>query len=76
MSTVPFRQYSADVSDSPALFLGVDTKSGSLFCSECENFIYDAEVDELYLSTTLMVEEKQTHFQGARNNFFHVLYIE
>ncbi|KAL4074742.1 hypothetical protein V8B97DRAFT_1868021 [Scleroderma yunnanense] len=44
----------------------VDTKSGSLFCSECENFIYDAIIDDLYLSTILLVEEKQTHFQVSK----------
>lgn len=44
----------------------VDTKSGSLFCAECENFIYDAEIDDFHLSTILFVEEKQSHFQVAK----------
>lgn len=43
---------------------GVDVKSGSIFCSECDDFIYDAAVDNLNLLTVVSAEEKQTRFQG------------
>lgn len=67
MRTVLFRNVSADIPIPHVLLPGVDTKSGSLFCAECENFIYDAEIDDFHLSTILFVEEKQSHFQGARH---------
>lgn len=44
----------------------VDTKSGSLFCLECDDFVYGATFEDLYLSTTLMVEENQTRFQVSK----------
>jgi ubiquitin carboxyl-terminal hydrolase 22/27/51 len=43
---------------------GVDVKSGSIFCAECNDFIYDAEMDNICLSTVVSAEEKQTKFQG------------
>lgn len=43
---------------------GVDVKSGSIFCRECDDFIYDATMDSIYLSTVVSAEEKQTKFQG------------
>ncbi|KIJ62909.1 hypothetical protein HYDPIDRAFT_93550 [Hydnomerulius pinastri MD-312] len=44
----------------------VDTRSGSLFCADCGDFVYDPTIDELYLSTVLLVEEKQAKFQVAK----------
>lgn len=38
---------------------GVDVKSGSVYCSECNNFIYHSKLDALYLATTVAAEEKQ-----------------
>ncbi|KAK2460172.1 hypothetical protein APHAL10511_007851 [Amanita phalloides] len=40
-----------------------DTKSGCVYCSECENFVYDSTLSNVYLSTTLNAEEKYTNFQ-------------
>ncbi|KAI5995829.1 hypothetical protein F5J12DRAFT_907170 [Pisolithus orientalis] len=44
----------------------VDTKSGSLFCSQCNNFVYNVMFEDLYLSTILLVEEQQTRFQVSK----------
>ena len=38
---------------------GVDVKSGSVYCSECNNFIYHSKLDALYLATVVAAEEKQ-----------------
>lgn len=38
---------------------GVDVKSGSVYCSECNNFIYYSKLDALYLATVVAAEEKQ-----------------
>ncbi|TFK34607.1 cysteine proteinase [Crucibulum laeve] len=43
-----------------------DVKTGSVFCSECDDFIYDAKLDEIYLSAVILAEEKQTKFQDAK----------
>lgn len=39
-------------------------KLGSVFCSECDDFIYDGTFDGIYHATVLNVEEKATKFQG------------
>ncbi|KAF8628559.1 hypothetical protein AX15_003826 [Amanita polypyramis BW_CC] len=41
----------------------VDVKTGCVFCSECDNIIYDTTLSHLYMSTTLSAEEKHTRFQ-------------
>ena len=43
---------------------GVDTRSGSVFCADCDDFIYDAAIDGVYLSTVVLIEEQMTQFQG------------
>ncbi|KAJ6524236.1 hypothetical protein DFH09DRAFT_1264332 [Mycena vulgaris] len=45
-----------------------DVKSGSIFCFECRDFIYDAKVDELYLASIVSAEEEQTRFQVSKNH--------
>jgi ubiquitin carboxyl-terminal hydrolase 22/27/51 len=35
-----------------------------VFCRQCNNFIYDAKLDEIYTSTVVAAEEKLTKFQG------------
>ncbi|KAF8629978.1 hypothetical protein AX17_005543 [Amanita inopinata Kibby_2008] len=40
-----------------------DAKSGSVYCSECDSFIYDATLSNTYSSTVLSTEEKHTKFQ-------------
>jgi len=50
------------------LYLGADAKSGHVFCSECDDFIFDDILDELYLHTVVSVEERNTKFQGAFSN--------
>ena len=42
--------------------LGADVKTGSIYCSECDNLISDATFEELFQSTTLHIEEKETKF--------------
>lgn len=41
-----------------------DTKTGSIFCAQCQDFIYHPKVDEIYLAAVVMTEEQQTKFQG------------
>ena len=43
---------------------GADAKTGCVYCSECDNFIYDPAVKNAFVSTTLNAEEKHTRFQG------------
>ncbi|KIL65738.1 hypothetical protein M378DRAFT_197865 [Amanita muscaria Koide BX008] len=40
-----------------------DAKTGCVYCSECENFIYDATLSGLHESTILSAEEKHSRFQ-------------
>jgi ubiquitin carboxyl-terminal hydrolase 22/27/51 len=44
---------------------GADTKTGYLFCSECDDFIYDMKLDEMHLAAIVSAEEKQTRFRGT-----------
>lgn len=44
--------------------VGVDVKLGSVFCSECDDFVYDGTFDGIFHATVLDVEEKTTKFQG------------
>lgn len=43
-----------------------DSKTGSVFCAECSNFIYDPRLDEIHLAAVLAAEEKQTQFQVSK----------
>ncbi|KAJ7215547.1 hypothetical protein GGX14DRAFT_443055 [Mycena pura] len=43
-----------------------DARSGSVFCSDCGDFIYDAKVNEMFLSATITAEEHQTPFQVGK----------
>lgn len=49
-------------------FSGADAKSGSIFCNECEDFVYDTTVSDVYASTRLALEEKYTTFQGTTSH--------
>ncbi len=44
---------------------GVDTKSGFVFCSHCDDFIYDSKLENIHLATTLAAEEKLTKFKST-----------
>ncbi|KAF9223270.1 cysteine proteinase [Gyrodon lividus] len=44
----------------------VDTRSGWVFCADCDDFVYHPVIDELYISTVVLIEEQQTHFQVAK----------
>ncbi|KAJ3540483.1 hypothetical protein NM688_g6220 [Phlebia brevispora] len=44
----------------------VDAKSGCIFCSECDDFIYDADLAELYTSILVSSEERYTTFQDSK----------
>jgi hypothetical protein len=52
------------VSSSYAFVTGADIKTGAVFCRQCNDFIYDAKLDEIYVSTVVAAEEKLTKFQG------------
>ncbi|TFK22778.1 cysteine proteinase [Coprinopsis marcescibilis] len=43
-----------------------DVKTGAIFCSQCNDFIYDAEMEEISLEAILGAEEKQTRFQVSQ----------
>ncbi|KAF8193361.1 hypothetical protein BJ912DRAFT_960846 [Pholiota molesta] len=43
-----------------------DTKTGYLFCSECDDFIYDMKLDEMHLAAIVSAEEKQTKFRVSK----------
>jgi len=45
--------------------LGLDVGSGCLFCVECNNFIFNKIVEQVYMSCILYTEEKTTPFQGT-----------
>ncbi|KAG9316072.1 hypothetical protein JVU11DRAFT_3740 [Chiua virens] len=44
----------------------VDTRSGSVFCADCDDFIYDATLGSVHLSTVILIEEKMTRFQVTK----------
>ncbi|KAF5379838.1 hypothetical protein D9615_005767 [Tricholomella constricta] len=41
----------------------VDAKTGSVFCLQCHDFIYDSGLNEVYTASLVTAEEKQTKFQ-------------
>lgn len=45
--------------------LGADTKTGYLFCSECDDFIYDPKLDSMHLEAIVSADAKQAKFQCA-----------
>lgn len=52
------------------LYLGLDVKSGCLFCAICNDFIYDGTIDGVYTTSVLHAEEKNTRFQGVLMTVF------
>ncbi|KIY43869.1 cysteine proteinase, partial [Fistulina hepatica ATCC 64428] len=44
----------------------MDPRSGALFCSACEDFVYHPQLDTLYLNTCVAAEESQNFFQVER----------
>ncbi|KZP22628.1 cysteine proteinase [Athelia psychrophila] len=44
----------------------VDVKTGTIFCADCDDFIYDPAMESIHLSTVVSAEEKQTKFQVAK----------
>lgn len=44
---------------------GLDVGSGCLFCAECNNFIFNETIEQVYTSCILYTEEKTTRFQGT-----------
>ncbi|KAJ6516717.1 hypothetical protein C8R47DRAFT_1088124 [Mycena vitilis] len=45
-----------------------DVRTGSIFCSECRDFVYHPKVDEVYLASVVKAEAEQNRFQVARKN--------
>ncbi|KAI0926169.1 hypothetical protein AcW1_008405 [Taiwanofungus camphoratus] len=43
-----------------------DVKTGSIFCSGCDDFVYDSILSHAFSATILSVEEKTTIFQVAK----------
>ncbi len=48
----------------PSSTIGIDTKSGAIFCVECEDFVYNTTFNGVYVSATVSTEEKRSIFQG------------
>ncbi|KAF9558847.1 cysteine proteinase [Agrocybe pediades] len=44
----------------------VDAHSGSVFCSECDDFIYDARIDTMRLSAVVTAEQKHAKWQKSK----------
>ncbi len=49
-------------------FAGADVKSGSVYCVDCDNIIFDATFSDLYHNTILSVEERETYFLRKSTN--------
>ena len=49
--------------------LGVDTSTGAIFCSECDDFIYEPSLDTEYKRTLLAVDEINAHFLRSSTHF-------
>ncbi|KDR78670.1 hypothetical protein GALMADRAFT_244157 [Galerina marginata CBS 339.88] len=45
----------------------VDAKTGSLFCTECDDFVYDAKVERIHLAATVSAEEKLPKYQASKS---------
>ena len=62
MRTVPtiylLRLHSYDAS------LGVDAKTGCVFCLECDDFVYDSAFNDAHNSVSIIAEERHATFQG------------
>ena len=43
---------------------GADVKSGTVYCADCDNLIYNKYMEDLYHSVIIGLEEKETKFQG------------
>jgi len=43
----------------------VEAKTGFLYCSVCNDFIYDAELERRYFAMVLSAEETLTKFKGT-----------
>ncbi|KAL6298643.1 cysteine proteinase [Sparassis latifolia] len=41
----------------------VDAKTGSVYCSECNDFVYDSRISHAYFSAAIAAEERNTSFQ-------------
>lgn len=51
-------------------YAGCDSRSGYVFCSSCNDFIYDAELDKVHLAAVVTAEERQNTFQKVpRENY-------
>ncbi|KAJ8692497.1 hypothetical protein PTI98_009803 [Pleurotus ostreatus] len=46
--------------------LCADAKTGAVFCSACNNFVYDPRLDAIHVSTTVSVAERQAKYQVAK----------
>ncbi|KAJ7070002.1 hypothetical protein C8F01DRAFT_977061 [Mycena amicta] len=44
----------------------MDARSGSLFCIECNDFIFDAKIEDIRLSANVRAEEEQTRFHASK----------
>ncbi|KAG5636226.1 hypothetical protein H0H81_008733 [Sphagnurus paluster] len=44
----------------------IDAKTGSVFCLQCNDFIFDTTLHEVYLSALISAEERQTKFQVSK----------
>lgn len=58
---------SARLSDTAFILrvVGVDVKTGSVFCAHCDDMIYNPTVDHAYTAASVEAEENETRFQGV-----------
>ncbi|KAH9925470.1 cysteine proteinase [Amylocystis lapponica] len=48
--------------------LCADVKTGSVFCSKCDDFVYDSSMSHAYSAAAIAAEEKTTTFQVAKKS--------
>ena len=49
---------------------GIDTRTGSFFCTECDDFVYDQSFTSVYSSVNEYAGVKQTPFRGRVSSCF------
>lgn len=54
---------------SSSIALGVDAKSGAIFCVECDDMVYDVVLDAAHSAAVLEAEVKETRFSSASQSF-------
>jgi hypothetical protein len=53
---------------------GSDARTGSVFCVECNDFVYNRQMDEERASAILGAEELETRFQSEHVSLMYLSY--